>query len=75
MNQPIENNNKENTTKESSAKWQTRFDFFDLHGAPNPPGFRQALKQLPFKQKIKVNFNLIAFFFGLIYLFLLGLWK
>lgn len=75
MNQPIENNNKVNETKEYSAKWQTRFDFFDLHGAPSTPGFRQALKQLPFRQKLKVNMNLIAFLFGPIYLFVLGLWK
>ncbi len=75
MNQPIENHNKVNATKEYSAKWQTRFDFFDLHGAPSTPGFRQALKQLPFRQKLKVNMNLIAFLFGPIYLFVLGLWK
>ncbi|WP_225309826.1 DUF2628 domain-containing protein [Erwinia billingiae] len=43
--------------------------------AVNAPGFRQALKQLPFKQKGKVNFNAIAYFFGPIYLFVLGLRK
>ena len=58
-----------------SAKWQARFDFFDLHGAPNSPGFKTALKQLPFQQKVKFNVNIIAFFFGPIYLFVLGLWK
>ncbi|MBH3284025.1 DUF2628 domain-containing protein [Serratia marcescens] len=75
MNQPIENNNKINATKEYAVKWQTRFDFFGLYGAPNTPGFRHALKKLPFKQKVKVNFNFIAFFFGPVYLFVLGLWK
>ncbi|MBK5518195.1 MULTISPECIES: DUF2628 domain-containing protein [unclassified Pseudomonas] len=58
-----------------SAKWQERFAFFDAHGAPNAPGYKPALKQLPFKRKITVNANIIAFFFGPIYLFFLGLWK
>lgn len=48
MNQPIENVEKVNATKDFSVKWQTRFDFFDRHGAPIAPGLRQALKQLPF---------------------------
>lgn len=75
MNQPIENTEKSESVKKYSEKWQSRFDFFDLHGAPNSPGFKPALKQLPFKQKAKYNFNFIAFFFGPIYLFVLGLWK
>jgi hypothetical protein len=58
-----------------NAKWQERFAFFDAHGAPNAPGYKPALQQLPFKQKIKINANIIAFFFGPIYLFVLGLWK
>ncbi|VVO48228.1 hypothetical protein PS850_00164 [Pseudomonas fluorescens] len=58
-----------------SAKWQERFAFFDAHGAPNAPGYKPALKLLPFKQKITINANIIAFFFGPIYLFVLGLWK
>lgn len=58
-----------------SAKWQERFAFFDAHGAPNAPAYKPALKQLPFKKKILVNANIIAFFFGPIYLFVLGLWK
>ncbi|MNP25034.1 hypothetical protein D3C76_1178250 [compost metagenome] len=58
-----------------SAKWQERFAFFDVHGAPNAPGYKPALQQLPLKQKITINANIIAFFFGPIYLFVLGLWK
>jgi hypothetical protein len=58
-----------------SAKWQERFAFFDAHGAPNAPGYKEALKQLPGKQKRTINANFIAFFFGPIYLFVLGLWK
>lgn len=42
---------------------------------PNAPGFRPALKQLPFLKKVKINFNFFAFFFGPVYLFILGLWK
>ncbi|WP_426144023.1 DUF2628 domain-containing protein [Pseudomonas sp. DWP3-1-2] len=58
-----------------SEKWQERFAFFDAHGAPNAPGFKEALMKLPFKNKVRVNANIIAFFFGPIYLFVLGLWK
>jgi len=75
MEQLTENNRKENTSKKYSAKWQARFDFFDRYGAPSSPGFRDALKSLTFRQKFRVNMNLIAFLFGPIYLFVLGLWK
>lgn len=75
MEQLTENNGKENRSKEYSARWQARFDFFDRYGAPSSPGFRQALKQLPFRQKFRVNMNLIAFIFGPIYLFVLACGK
>ena len=75
MEQLTENNRKENTSKKYSAKWQARFDFFDRYGAPSSPGFSDALKSLTFRQKFRVNMNLIAFLFGPIYLFVLGLWK
>ncbi|WP_260961776.1 DUF2628 domain-containing protein [Pseudomonas citri] len=59
-----------------SAKWQERFDFFETYGAPNDPRYKEALKTLPgFKKKLLINANVIAFFFGPIYLFVLGLWK
>ncbi|BBP64273.1 membrane protein [Pseudomonas sp. Cab53] len=59
-----------------SAKWQERFNFFDTYGAPTDPRYKEALKKLPgFKKKILINANVIAFFFGPIYLFVLGLWK
>lgn len=64
------------TTGKYSAKWQERFNFFDTYGAPSDPRFKEALKALPgFKKKLLVNANVIAFFFGPIYLFVLGLWK
>lgn len=50
MDQLTENNGKETISKKYSAKWQTRFDFFDRHGAPSSPGFREVFKSLPFRQ-------------------------
>ncbi|NHN68126.1 hypothetical protein BIV08_22900 [Pseudomonas sp. AF76] len=59
-----------------SAKWQERFNFFDTYGAPSDPRYKEAMKKLPdFRTKILINANIIAFFFGPIYLFVLGLWK
>ncbi|MCD5997278.1 DUF2628 domain-containing protein [Pseudomonas sp. CDFA 602] len=63
-------------TGKYSAKWQERFNFFEAYGAPDDPRFKPALKALPgFKKKLLINANVIAFFFGPIYLFVLGLWK
>lgn len=64
------------STGKYSPKWQERFDFFETYGAPNDPRYKEAVKTLPdFKKKILINANVIAFFFGPIYLFVLGLWK
>lgn len=63
------------TTSTLSPKWQFRFDFFKAHGAPNTPAFKAAYKTLPFGQKLKINFNFYALFFGCIYLFILGMWR
>lgn len=57
------------------AKWQERFAFLDANGAPNTPTFKQAFKALPFMQRIKIQSNLLAFFFGPIYFFIVGLWR
>ncbi|WP_268801115.1 DUF2628 domain-containing protein [Pseudomonas huanghezhanensis] len=63
-------------TSKYSAKWQERFAFFDTNGAPGDPRYKAALKTLPtFGKKVLINANVIAFFFGPIYLFVLGLWK
>ncbi|KAA8997778.1 DUF2628 domain-containing protein [Affinibrenneria salicis] len=56
-------------------KWQTRFVFFDRHGAPNTKAYRAALKQETFLRRILIRINFIAFFFGFIYFFLIGLWR
>ncbi|MDY1032039.1 DUF2628 domain-containing protein [Stenotrophomonas sp. CFBP8980] len=58
-----------------SPKWQYRFDFFAQHGAPKTKEYRQALKDLPFAGKLRVNINLFALFFSWIYLFILGMWR
>jgi len=58
-----------------NAKWKTRFDFFDRVGGPSAPQYKGELKKLPFKQKMLVNGNFFAFFFGPFYFFYLGVWK
>ncbi|CAM3517365.1 hypothetical protein BZK31_13715 [Pseudomonas floridensis] len=64
------------STGKYSAKWQERFNFFNTYGAPNDPRFKPAVNALPdFKKKLIVSANVIAFFFGPIYFFVLGLWK
>ncbi|WP_369990494.1 DUF2628 domain-containing protein [Pseudomonas xanthosomatis] len=56
-------------------KWQERFAFFEKNGDPFSPAFKAAFKALPAGKRILINLNFIAFFFGPIYLFVLGLWK
>ncbi|MBV6799435.1 DUF2628 domain-containing protein [Xanthomonas euvesicatoria] len=51
-----------------SPKWQFRFAFFDRHGGPRDPAYKEALKTLPFGEKLKVGI-------GFIYFFILGLWR
>ena len=58
-----------------SPKWQFRFDFFDRHGGPKDPAYKETLKTLPFGEKLKVGMNFYALFFGFIYFFILGLWR
>ncbi|QXI39993.1 DUF2628 domain-containing protein [Pseudomonas xantholysinigenes] len=56
-------------------KWQERFAFFEQNGGPRDPRFKQAFKALSLGKRLLINMNWIAFFFGPIYLFVLGLWK
>ncbi|GLU40008.1 DUF2628 domain-containing protein [Pseudomonas sp. NBRC 100443] len=56
-------------------KWQERFAFYDQHGGPRSETYRQALRALPFGKRILINASILAFFFGPIYWFVLGLWK
>ncbi|WP_426144011.1 DUF2628 domain-containing protein [Pseudomonas sp. DWP3-1-2] len=64
------------STGKYNAKWQERFNFFEAYGAPNDPNFKAGLKSLPgVRKKLLINLNVIAYFFGPIYFFVLGLWK
>ncbi|QWV02474.1 MAG: DUF2628 domain-containing protein, partial [Xanthomonas citri pv. citri] len=58
-----------------SPKWQFRFDFYDRYGEPKSSTFKTAMRSLPFGQKVKLNMNFYAFFFGFIYYFILGMWR
>lgn len=58
-----------------SPKWQFRFDFFDRYGAPSTPEYKAAFKALPFMDRLKINMNFFALFFGFIYFFILGMWR
>lgn len=57
------------------AIWQERFAYFDEHGAPNTPSGKRSLRQGSMGQRIRLGGNFKAFFFGIIYLMVLGLWK
>ncbi|MEB5742669.1 DUF2628 domain-containing protein [Klebsiella aerogenes] len=61
--------------KKYSQKWQDRFEFFELYGAPNTPEYKARIKEETSERRILFGANLIAFFFGFIYFFVLGLWK
>ncbi len=56
-------------------KWQERFAFFEQHGAPNSPGFKEALKGLPSSQRRKITFNWLAWLFGPFYFLAVGMWR
>ncbi|MBK5143748.1 DUF2628 domain-containing protein [Budviciaceae bacterium BWR-B9] len=58
-----------------SERWQTRFAFFDQYGAPNTPEHKAAIQAKKPTSRILFRMNFIAFFFGFIYFFILGLWK
>lgn len=58
-----------------SPKWQFRFNFYRRHGAPKEPGFKQAWRALSFGDRLKINLNIFALFFGPIYLLILGMWR
>ena len=58
-----------------SPKWQFRFNFYDRHGAPSSKNFKPAFKTLSSGEKLKININWWAFFFGFIYFFVVGMWR
>ncbi len=65
----------QSSTGNLKPKWQERFAFFDQHGSPSSAAYKAALKAAPFGKRLLIGMNFIAFFFGPIYLFVLGLWK
>lgn len=56
-------------------KWQKRFEFFKVHGAPNTREARLALKAEATGVRNLITHNYFAFFFGIIYFFTLGIYK
>ncbi len=40
-----------------SPKWQFCFATFDRYGGPREPAFKEALKTMPFGDKLKVGMN------------------
>lgn len=69
-----------------SEKWRFRFGFFEKHGVPGiAESFagthamretRETIKQMSFGDRIKLNMNFYAFFFGIVYFaFFLKLWR
>ena len=66
---------KQNKYDAFSPNWQARFAFYDKYGSPGTKEFKTAIKDLSFSKKFLFTGNWIAFFFGFIYLFVLGLWK
>jgi len=62
-----------------SEKWKFRFNFFEKHGLPgfwfHSPAWKAAAKTMSIGERIRVNANIFAFFFSVIYLLILGLWK
>jgi hypothetical protein len=56
-------------------KWRERFDFFETYGGPGSAEYRAGYRALPFGKKMLISSNVIAFFFGPIYFFVIGLWK
>lgn len=58
-----------------SEKWQERFAFFEQYGGPQSPAYQAAFKALPAKKRRLISMNFIAFFFGVVYFFVLGMWR
>ncbi|MCX7514414.1 DUF2628 domain-containing protein [Frateuria sp. STR12] len=54
-----------------SAAWKRRFRLIERAGGPALPRFRE----LPYGDRIGLNFNMLAFFFGPFYYLAKGLWR
>jgi hypothetical protein len=58
-----------------TTRKQERFAFFDAHGGPLSPDYRDACKEMPFGKRLFFNANWWAFFFGPFYFYARGMWK
>lgn len=61
---------------EVAVGWRTRFDIMEKVKAGDPSWFgdKDALRQLQFGERSKINFNLLAALFGVIYYCVKGMW-
>lgn len=70
------NHTTSNTSVETPPHWQTRFNFFALHGSQaSSQAARTAYRALPLGTRMRVGANLMAFMFGPLYFFALGMWR
>jgi hypothetical protein len=60
---------------EKLSRKQERFAFFETHGGPLSPGYREARRAMPFLKRLFFNANWLAFLFGPVYFFARGMWK
>ncbi len=61
---------------ELSPTWQQRFAFFDAHGLPSSsPEARDAIRALPWRARLRINTNFLAFLFFPFYFFVKGMWR
>lgn len=64
------------TSAEAPPHWQTRFDFFEAHGSQTSSrSARLAYRALPLRHRMRVGTNPMAFLFGPLYFFTLGMWR
>lgn len=59
-----------------SPTWQQRFAFFDAYGLPSSsPEARDAIRALPWRARMRITANLLAFVFFPFYYFVKGMWR
>lgn len=54
-----------------SPAWERKFRLIEKAGGPDLPHFRE----LPYSERLGLNFNMLAFFFGPFYYLAKGLWR
>lgn len=64
-----------NTNTELTRTWKKRFDFYEKNGLPGSKEYASAIKALPLLERVVYGGNWFAFFFGIIYFCIIGLWK